>query len=128
MSNLSDSESGTPTAPGELFVTSKSKSVIWNHFKLRKDDKNKTWAVCMKCPNKSLVYCEGTTSLWNHAYQIHFIPKPKKSKQPKLKFSTNKDPDSPGPAQSKASNETKCDYGTAVSNKFVDPSLSALSE
>ena len=107
---ISDSESGADqpqAAPGELFVPAKSKSDIWKYFKLKKDDKNKTWAVCMKCPKKSLVYCGGTTTLWNHAQQVHFIPKPKKSKQPRIKLPQEQDPDSSDPAQSTSSNPPK---------------------
>ena len=88
---MSESESGTVSQTGTvasvpsasrttgLFVPSKSKSDIWKVFKLKKDEDNKVWAVCLKCP-KSLAYCGATTTLWNHAEQVHFIPKPKKTK------------------------------------------------
>ena len=77
-----EAAAGTASASG-LYVPAKSKSPIWNYFKLKKDDvnKDKVWAVCNKCPNKKLAFRGATTTLWNHVEQVHFIPKPKTSKQ-----------------------------------------------
>ena len=93
MSGPSGSETASQTRAdaAELYVPSKSKSDIWKYFRLKKDENNKVWAVCLKCPNK-LSYCSGTTTLWNHATQVHFIQKPKKSKQPVDDEATISDP------------------------------------
>ena len=76
-----ESQTGTGDVPSGLFVPPQSKSAIWKHFKLKKDDKGKTWSVCNLCPNKSLAYNGATTTMWNHAQAVHFIPKPKVPKQ-----------------------------------------------
>ena len=54
----------------------KKRSDIWEYFKLKEDD-GKKFAVCTKCPNKSFIYSGGTSTLWKHLKNVHFILKPK---------------------------------------------------
>ena len=81
----SDSDADKDDGPS---APKKAKSDVWDHFKLKKDD-GKTLAVCKKCPNKSFAYSGGTTTLWHHLKQVHFIVKQKKpKKQSQMKFAT----------------------------------------
>ena len=56
------------------------KSDIWKYYKL-KEEGGKKFAVCMKCPTKSFAYTGGTSTLWKHLQNVHFIPKPKSRPQ-----------------------------------------------
>ena len=55
----------------------KKSSDIWEYFEKKKDDSGKNIALCKKCPNKSFSFSGGTSTLWRHLQNVHFITKPK---------------------------------------------------
>ena len=58
----------------DTYIPLRTRSDIWKYFKVKDDDEShKRWAVCKKCPDKSLVYCGATSQLWNHMRRVHNI-------------------------------------------------------
>ena len=56
------------------YVPSRCRSDIWKYFKLKEDDEShKRWAVCNKCPDKSLAYAGATSTMWHHMRHVHSI-------------------------------------------------------
>ena len=80
----SGSERPSASAPAPSCESAPSKNKLWTYYKLKEDD-GKKFAVCNLCPKKSFTYSGGTSTLWKHLKNIHFILRPKLSEtQPQL--------------------------------------------